>query len=420
MTGYNASKSIDSEIRNNLEIIEFLKAKKLYVLALKQIKALKKIGYRNERFGYLTELINLEIEIYKSHPNINQLRKLLIQAEIEFLNILDKQEEYISNKHSFNQIYFLFRSYGHARSAKMIDMLRSALPKSKLSTCKSNSARFYHIRCSILFSEATGKYIAFRNFAKQLYDSLDRESYELIRIKSLHISILFTYGNACFQYGDLQTTIKIIKELDMIKAISNEDQFMQKERSYYLKTQVKLATEDYYGAAALLPEIKQAMSSKGLNYDFELELMILIVRTMIGQHNFKLAKLWNNKVINFDKRTIRKDLTHMAKIYEILILFAEDEMELVNFKIANIKQYLQRKSMLLNTEKAIIKMIQQLLAEPSKKTLIFEEITTTLNQLEKNNFEHIHIVKFGVKNLIETFKAGLNKSSLSNRLKNTN
>ncbi len=176
LTSFRYKKSINSIIRQNLEEVEILAEKKLYLQAIKKLQKTKQLCYDHEEFDQLITIINLEYQFIDFYElPISTSSNLRLLDEIFFSNNI------ISEIFALKKLNYELRSDARKLTSKKISDAKiksiEASLKDNLKTKKILKKKYYSLSClaHVFHSKANPKKeLKYRTLAIDLFKTNPR------------------------------------------------------------------------------------------------------------------------------------------------------------------------------------------------------------------------------------------------------
>ena len=124
LRAFTADNSVNSQLQDELKNVELLYQKAHYKECRKIIDKAKKLAYSNEKFYYLSEIINWEKQLLEEEylaGNFDKNLDSLIREEQEVLEKLRNLAEY---RILYSKINYVFRKGGFARDEREMQLVR--------------------------------------------------------------------------------------------------------------------------------------------------------------------------------------------------------------------------------------------------------------------------------------------------------
>lgn len=381
--------------------------KNFYSYSLKLLERAKKEAYHYEKLSELLIILGLERNIvFQSLTHVKELEKglnAIYTEEKDILNRLGNRSDY---KKISDSLFLLTKKYGISRSNVQINsankIFQNRLLKNEKLALSFEAKRFLIISYGYYYYIINDKIKNHKSRIKYV-DLIESNTHQIIDEPNIYLSALNNVLLSSIQVvnkTDFFTYLKKLREVPFNVLKGNSSTFIEKrifESSYINETDYYLRIRDFKKGLELIPQIEKGllMFEKAIEKSSELTLAFNVMCLSFCAGKYKLALLWNNKVLESHQRDVREDLICFSKIMELIIHFEMNNMLQLPYylKSANhffIKRehhfefeeiFLKHFPKLINAEKTELKEVYKLmrhdlesLRNKSKESFMFDDI----------------------------------------------
>lgn len=178
LSSYDAGKSINSQINDQMEDIIVLFRRGFYNQCLKLIKRVKKLAYKNEQYLKLYDILRYEKNVYvrTGNKNLSALSQQIFNEQIIILDIIRNNTQYAA---LYNEAFDTLDEYGlfkGTKDEKRFDEIMKNLLLTSDSHAKSFSAKLYFYGITYTYYIAKGDFEKVYYYIKKLIDIQDSKS----------------------------------------------------------------------------------------------------------------------------------------------------------------------------------------------------------------------------------------------------
>jgi hypothetical protein len=123
-----------------------------------------------------------------------------------------------------------------------------------------------------------------------------------------------------------------------------------------------------------------------------------------GNHQFKVAVRWLNKIINEKATDLREDLQSFARILRLICYFELNDAEMVNYNIRATYRFLQKKQSFIGYQQLIMNFLRTIKKTDTQSKTIsrFKELKKNMQKLEDKRFEKRAFIYFDIVSWLES------------------
>jgi hypothetical protein len=372
LRSYYGDTSVSSILKQEIKNIEILYNKALYDECNKFLLRAKKMAIRYEKFYYLFELINWEKTLLEEAFEDGQFTKDLDTLIKEEQDVIEKLRNLAAYHVLYSKINYVFRSGGYSRTdenkAIIDEIVNHPLIKGKNTALSRRAATIcYYTQgfCNMAAGEYT---VALEKFARviQILDENDHLRSDLAKRYLRALTNTVTCQIDTNDFAAAEANIARIKSLEGMEGFDHHDMVMSIHRSAYLnELQLYRATGSIEKGIPLTQTVLSFIQENNGKIHKEQEVSYFyefaLIHFQAGQ--YKDALQWINKVLNDNESTLRQDIYSYARLFNLVIHFELNNMDLLEYTIKSTMRYLQKRERDFPIEKIIIDNMRRLIKQ---------------------------------------------------------
>ena len=360
---FNAYKSVDAELNLLLSYFPILLQKNLFDEMRKRIRKAKQLATKYEKFLILLQIIQWEKQLL-----LQSMEKDYYQS---FLDLLENEKE-IEEK--------LNKQLAYENLKTQISMLRNkdvklSKPEHKFVFQKltetplleddvslnsiTTKANYYHIKSIYHYykKETTKAY----QYGDKLIESFEKNPFLLKENLFLYKKGICLFSEICFLSRNLEKIPSLLKILKSLPFMPDVEQMEIFNTAYFYSLLYYITKLDYENGKALIDEIEAhwdihivcLKEGRQLAYLYN----IMIFYSCFSE--WEMADKWLQKILNFKRSEMRKDIQIVARIWQLVIGLELDIYNLENH-IQKAYKYLNRNKHYSEKEKIILQFFRDL------------------------------------------------------------
>ncbi len=407
---FYADNSVSAILAENIQSIEILYNKALYLECSKLVKKAKKIAAAHERFYYLFELIKWEKTLLEEEFQAGKFDRDLNKLILEEQQVIGKLRNLAEYQILYSKVNYVFRQGGYVRNdterSMVNEILDHPLIKEKnTALSKRAAATCYYVKglCAITGNEVED---SFDNFSRVV--KIFEENPNLIQdIPKQYIKSL---GNLFYYYigaGDYGRLFELIEKMRSLRDQPGFNRIDIQIRIFISTNYFELLAHDrrgeYKEGVGKIPKIKKMLSDFGEKLTKEDEVLFghVMANILFGAQQYRESLRQLNAVLNDNDNNLRKDIYSFSKLFNLVIHYELGNYDLLDYLIKSTERFYskQRKSLALGYEFEItfIKYLKRLLKavkHAGRTSGIFEEMKEELTELLTDENERVALEYF--------------------------
>ncbi len=406
---YNSESSLNYKFSEYISTISNLYSRGLYTESLKFILKAKAQAYQFEKFDNILEFIRWEkyITISLTPEDISEKLKMLSKEEFRVLDILFNIMKY---RNFYSEIFSLLRKNGSLRGRieerEYKRIINEPLMKSE-TNAMSYESKLLYFQVLIIYSQAesndkntytySGKLIKYMNSNPERINEFIKE-YVFAMIENLSSS---------FNLGKYKESLEVINMLRNLKIKSSEQEEYIFLSTYVIQFLIYIVRCEFYEASLLIAGVEKKLNLHEKKEVRITELLlyqnIFYIYFALGEYEKALA--WLNKILstNFD---IRQDIYSLAHIFNLLVHYELNNLELLSYAVVNTYRYLYKRKKLYKFEEIVLKFIRRI-SKADDITEEFKFLKWNLSKLIDDPFERIPLEYFDFISWLDSKISGL-------------
>jgi hypothetical protein len=424
---FHKAKTISSELRHKIEMVEILYAKGLTGQAQKMLEGTLELAEMYERYQYLPEIYELERRIMNSQfyngKEENDLEKHFSSYQLSIDNLTDINGNWLKA----TRLMLFLNQHGPVRDAKALEEIERYFEEHKPETCtvRSFEACNYYYFNYVMYHRLRGEpEIAYSYALKHLNWYQEYSFFIRERLRS-YLSLLYNFLGIAIsirKFDDVfDDALAKLERLPEEYANSPHNniylKLMHFNALHTIRISYALSSGKFKEGIDIIPEIQNGLAELGekvepiILHNFYFSFARLYFMT--GQ--FQKANEYLNKVINSQK-VQRTDLYCFAKIIQLLLHFEMKKFDLLEYSVISTYRYLLKRNRLYQVENIILDYIRKTaptIQNEKDQIIAFRELKKTLEKATKNNpYESRALEYFDLTSWLESKISGKTFASL--------
>ncbi|MCB0430440.1 MAG: hypothetical protein H6585_05025 [Flavobacteriales bacterium] len=398
---YHASNKVETILKNQLDQIQILYEKGLFLQTRKLVRKTKKLAMAYDEFPVLLEALKWEIRLYGNDLNIKRIERINTEQK----KIIDKFNEFLEMETLSNIMFGIYRSEGYTRKKSVINKAKEIIRHPKLQGREQDLTSFlgkYHYNMIFgLFHYITGNFhesLKYRVRKVAIFDEQPKYIAEYFQ----------RYWQSIFEACNIISLLYREDDFNRMKdkasrIISSQGKSITRENKmlieYFLFTH-ELQFENHAGRFDTAVQIIRSKShlankvahmlAKGDRINF----LNQMARAYFGIGDYGLSLKWTNDILSHSDHDIPAHTRNMAIMLKILNLFELGHMDTLESTLRSSLDYFTKQKSTYKVEYALIRLFQSLLTAPPGKeqTRLLQQARDQLIQLrlEPNQFMFFH------------------------------
>lgn len=423
LRAFTADNSVNSQLQDELKSVEILFMKAHYRECRKIIDKSKKLAYANEKFYYLSELINWEKQLLEEEylsGNFDKNLNSLIQEEQDVLEKLRNLAEY---RILYSKINYVFRKGGFARDEREMELVReisdSHLIKGK-NTAKSRSAAatcYYIQGLADVFRQDYNS--SFEKFSKVV--RIFEENSSLIQdipkqyLRSLNNLLMCYIDKKNFQaYFELKDKIQSLKNLPAFT--STDIQVKIFTYTYQSEFAAYNATGEYEKATATAEKVIDGMEryKEHLGKEEQILFYYNMALAYFGAGNIKESLQLLNRIVNDNESNLRQDIYSFSRLFNVVVRFDLKQFDYLAYVIKSTLRFYSKQQMITGRDYIFeplflkhLSKISKLADNPLKMKSSFLEMKEKINPFLSGPYGKVILGYFDFQSWIESKLKGI-------------
>ena len=413
LRAYHADNSISSILKEEIKNIEVLYKKALFRECNKFLNRAKKLEKTNEKFYYWFELISWEKalleEAYEAGEFDSELDPLIAEEQ-DVINRLRNLAEYHI---LYSKINYIFRIGGFVKSPeekKMVDEIANHYLIAGKNTALSRRAASicYYIKgfCSAANREAEESYKHFSR-AKQI---LDENSVLLSDHGKRYVRTIANLMQVEIKIKRYEETITLINDLENLKGKNGFKSIDMQVLIFCTRSLGRLLLNMRQGKfeenIPIIEFIGEQFTLYGSKINKEQEIIFnyVIAYNHFGLGEYNKSLHWINKILNDNENTLRQDVYAYARIFNLVIHYELNNIDLLHYIIKSTQRYLGKQQQQYKVEKLLVeffkKAIKPNLSEQTAS--LFANLHDELRQLFSDESQRVILEYFDFSSWIKS------------------
>lgn len=364
---YNANYSAKQQVRRQLDFVDILAEKGLFIQSVKVLKKAKNIALENDAIQYLPEILQIERKLSGN---------LLVGKELD-----KKYEEMKSGLKAVSRLYeneFYYRNsnllrvkLGKTNDPEKLNQLKDTDQLDSLS--ENFAANKWYLQAEAARNYIRNEIVEEFNTNKKLLKLMESTP-NWLKVNPLeYISVfsrilILSKQVAPDQYSDL------LKEFIAFADTVNRENRKVKARVFSIAYSTEMVriinVGEFDNGVELIPKVEQLMSNYSDIIDpaFCLNNYYKFAYMYIGIDAYSKALEYLNHLLNEYNSKLRPDIYGYAKILVCICHFELGNYSLLPHLASTAKYYLKKENRLLSTEKLLLQFFNNIPKQSNKKS----------------------------------------------------
>lgn len=414
LSAFHSSSSIEAQIHRLIHSAEILFKKSLYQHAKRQLLSAEKLAKKNDRFGMLIEISNLQKKLIETEGYAKikeeQLNKIKDQDALYY----SKLQYYAELWNIKSKLFIDLNKRGKVRSNEEVNaykLLIDELQQTSNLEARSFDSEYlyYHINSAY--------YFAVNNLEKSLYyllknSALLRKNTNRIKQEpNLYFSCL---SNAIYiqsklgNYREALTLLKDLKEFPVTFSIKMNRDLEIKLFSSSLSIELTLLIHKGKFEEAIALENDLSVGFKAYKNNIaplrKAYLNFKMAVAYFGLAEYTTSLKWINKILNNHNVDHKEDLLSFTQILNVMVHLELQHEELLPYTIKSTQRFLKSRNRTYKFESLFLKYMNKISKSenPFEKEDILEEILAKIKILKDDKFESEAFDYFDFESWIES------------------
>lgn len=392
---YYSSITIDTQIRNLLNMVEILCYKGLFKQSLQLLSRAEKLSKKYNRECFLLEIIDLKLSLTVMQVNVASLKKITTTIKTD-------TDDYIAHYHDKKKIQLIslriiedFQLHGDflGLDAKRNKSLERELRK----IASQNKSKFLRIH---VLQTLSLLYLNSRDQRKRL--QIRKEQYKLYKgDKSLvhdnlnrYVGCLWSLCQlyqAAGDYGKMNEHILQLKNTlaNYQAGGTNYFQAIFLAGVYYLEIDVAQRTGNYKEGLRLVPLVARLLEKYDSIIREELRMIFKLYFALIYfmAEQYEDAQVWVQRILN-DHVKVRKDIIFACRLLNLVIHYELKNYQylenLVLYTVKKVREEGKKNAFIAGFINKLGKQLNLLVRNPDNSAEIWKDMRGQLTMIEKN------------------------------------
>ena len=414
LSAFHSSSSIEAQIHRLIHSAEILFKKSLYQHAKRQLLSAEKLAKKNDRFGMLIEISNLQKKLIETEGYSNITEEKLNEIKQQDALYYSKLQYYAELWNIKSKLFIDLNKKGKVRSDEEVESYKVLIDE--LQEASNIEARsfdseylYYHINSAY--------YFAVNDLEKSLHyllknsSLLEKNTNRIKQEPNLYFSCL---SNAIYiqsklgNYREALILLKDLKDFPTTFSIKMNQDLEIKLFSSSLSVELTLLIHKgkFKEAIALEEEISNGFTLYKNNIAplRKAYLNFKMAVAYFGLAEYTTSLKWINKILNNHDVDSKEDLLSFTQILNVMVHLEMQHEALLPYAIKSTQRFLKSRNRTYKFESLFLKYMNKISKSenPFEKEDILEEILTKIKALTKDKFESEAFDYFDFESWIES------------------
>ncbi len=396
---FHRAKTISSEVRLKLEMIDILYAKGLIQHAEKYLENIKELAEMYEQYQYLPEISELERRVLNSQFYAGKTEEDLEKLHGRYKDSLNVLDEINNNWLRAMRLMLFLNAQGPARNKKELEYIEKRFEEDKPEVCNVKSfeaCNYFYFNYGMYYRLRGDEEKSYEYSLKSLHWYDQHAFFIKERLRS-YLALLYNFLGISLSLNRFDKTFFDV--LGKLEKLPEEYAGAPQNNNYLLlmhfnavntiKLSHIIATGKFEDGLLLIKTIQEGMKSFGDKIEpiIEFNFYFSFARIYFTAGNFQKANENLNKIINSGK-VQRNDIYCFSKIMSLLVHYEMGKFDLLEYSVVSTYRYLLKRNRLYKVENIILDYIRKkapLIDSEKKQLEAFTELKALLEGATKND-----------------------------------
>lgn len=377
--------TVEKEIREGLNRLEVLAVKGQGELLRKVLQKTWKLAHQFEYSTYQLELLNW----FLRQERKAQSKYLSVRIQ-EYANIQKQVVRQIVAESQLrlfhDELFAIFQAgtftIGGPNYHRMLEIMESEEVRDhEALTFHAKVVRQYlFVFKGLLLNDANGIELAYRDMVA-LWKAYP---HQIDSRPAQYFTMLFSHCDSCFESGVFVNYEDSLSQLKLLKNNDNVNASKVFYMSYHLDLRYFVHHRDYQAAEEMISQFESESADYQSDWNSALNLTFYynILQTLFLNGNYQKANKWAQEIINAPIIDARKDIQNSARLFQLILHFQLDNIELLENLLKSTERYLSREREMRASEKAILEAFRTIVRHPDKEKSTFKKLLIAMEDNE--------------------------------------
>lgn len=384
--------SIRLQLEQSLLNVEILKDKGFFRLALKTLIKAEKQAREHHKYAILLMILSEKVNLIVELEEKDLLKEFneTYQAIDQTLEILQQETRFRQNNGYLVQVFKQDRELSNSEFEQQVAHIYDTTKSKGFPRQGSFYAQYYYYSIQAIiarmrrdYSEASiqqGKVV-------ELWEAKEQKAIKNNNLQ-LYITQLANQINYNGLAGNIKEVEKVLVKLEALNPTGFDAKGEKLQNLYLFRQLLWLRERKYKESEALLPHLEEFLDEfkDKVNTSQKLSLCYNAGVTLVLREKYDEANHWFDKIYKLQRTSEqRQDIQRMVRIWELVIYYKLDSIEVLHSRHRSIKRNKTLKNSLKEVELKMLDFFKDLAtnAHSSKKVQTsFKELDQYLDQME--------------------------------------
>ena len=389
--------SAEDQLREQLKSINELYNNGLYQQCLKPLAKSKKIAYENECFILLLDIVDWERRL--AYIQKINLKVVLNNAVNETQVLLEKIQNIVAYKKIRDEIYSVLMDSGAVRNDQSLrhvkKIIEHPLMKSESMAISITSLILYNY-IYILFYRMLGETEKEYEYSKRGLELTEKEKWLIPKNFTSYINILGNHANAYLENKKYTEADKFIEKLKRIEEDFKISLSLSvQSNAYNIICSIQLYSYIKQGKFSegmpLVEDIKKRLNNNSIIIEERESIFIYmnIAVLCFGSEKYNESLKWINKIKNSYLSQLSNEFLSSLLILELLVHYELNNVETLPYYIRSTNRILNKKNVLHQFEKELLKFMTHLnrVGSADQRIKLFRKFKSDLLSIKADDFQ---------------------------------
>jgi hypothetical protein len=396
---FHHKSSVDAQLWKELHYAEILYKKTLYEQCAKRLKSARRLAEKYEKHAVLVQIHSFEKSLAEkdSYAGMTEesIRAILREDQV----VADHINTYNDLWNVKSRLFLMLNTKGPARGAEQFEEFRKLIDASlgnKLPENLTVWSRFmyHHTYSAYYFAVSDAENCHFHLAANVALIESNTEIFS--DEPNVYFGVLTNLIYVCSRlkrYSEVLVNLNKLRALpEKLDTARNEDLEMKLFASAYsLELTLYNSIGRFDQAVALVPKIAEGLErfDGRISKLREAHFCISCAVALYGDGKLQQSLRWTSRLLNDTSIGKNEWIFAVAQVFSLILHIELDHYDLIPYTARSVQRYLKTRNRSFQFENVFLKFADKVAksSQPDEIEPLFAELSTQLNELEKDHFE---------------------------------
>lgn len=399
LSSYHANSSIDAQIHRLIHSAEILFKKSLYQHTKRQLHSAEKLAKKNDRFGILIEISNLQKKIIETEGYTKISEKDLNKIKIQDQEHHTKLLYYAELWNIKSKLFIALNKKGKVRSDQELEtykLLIDELQETSNKKARSFDSEYLYLHINSAYYFAINKLEKSLEYLSKNIALLNANTNRIKQEPNIYFSSLTNAIYIQSKLGNYREALILLKDLKSFPTDFKINMNQDLEIKLFSSTMsIELTLLVHKGKFKDALKLEQNILDGFIKYGDNIAplrkayLSFKLSVTHFGLADYTASLKWINTILNNHNVDSKEDLLAFAQILNVMIHLEMQHEDLLPYAIKSTQRFLRSRNRTYQFESLFLKYMNKISKRenPFEKDEILKEILEKIQILKSDKFE---------------------------------